>query len=67
MAGGVVMAKKPPKITKEITDAFFATLEDNEGCMGEGAALAVTLTMFGYEDYDMDVLVDMAEALDHAP
>lgn len=54
--------KKQP-ITKEIADQFFATLEDNEGCMGEYAALGVTLTMFGYQDHESDVLGAMAAVL----
>ena len=54
---------KPEPITREVAEAFFEALEDNEECMGEGAALAVTLTQFGYDD-EMDVLAEMAEALE---
>ncbi len=54
----------PEPITREIAEAFFEALEDNEECMGEGAALAVTLTQFGYDSDEMDVLAEMAEALE---
>ena len=54
----------PERITYAVAKEFFAALEDNEECMGEGAALAVTLNEFGYDDTDYDVLGEMAEAME---
>lgn len=51
-------------MSKARAKAFFEALDGNEKDMGEGAALAVTLEQFGYEASDVDVLADMAEALD---
>jgi hypothetical protein len=57
----------PKRITREIAEDFFDALADNEEYMGEGAALAVTLEMFGYDSWDLDVIADMAMAIEEAP
>lgn len=58
--------RPPEEITLDVAKRFFDQLDDNEEMMGEGAALAVTLEQFGYDSFDMDVLVDMAEAAEAA-
>ena len=58
---------KPKKITKKVAEEFFAALEENEEHMGEGAALALTLEEFGYQNDEHDVMVEMAMALDDYP
>ena len=52
------------KITYAVAKEFFAALEDNEEHMGECAALGVTLSEFGYDDTEYDVLREMAEAME---
>jgi len=54
----------PERITYAVAKEFFAALEDNEEHMGECAALGVTLSEFGYDDTDCDVLAEMAEAME---
>ena len=55
------------KITYETAKAFFEALDDNEKSMGECAALSVTLSEFGYDDDQLDVLGTMAEAFERGP
>ena len=57
----------PQRITYAVAKDFFESLEDNEQHMGEGAALGVTLSEFGYGDDEFDVLAEMAEAFEAGP
>lgn len=49
-------------ITKELAIEFFAALEENEECMGEYAAIAVTLEQFGFDNDDMDAYIELFQA-----
>ena len=57
----------PERITYEVAKDFFESLSDNEEHMGEMAALGVTLSEFGYDDTDFDILGEMAEAMERGP